>query len=74
MPLTCRRMRSAVLGSAALLVAGLVLETVAQLTGMGVPMSHLALLLVLGAVLVLGFTLLWSLTPRAARTLRECVH
>jgi ABC-type Na+ efflux pump permease subunit len=72
--LTCKRLRSAVIVSALLLVAGLVLETVAQVTGFAVPTSHLALFAVLGAAGVLGITFLASLLPVNARRLRECQH
>jgi hypothetical protein len=72
--LTCKRLRSAVIVSALLLVAGLVLETVAQVTGFAVPTSHLALFAVLGSVGVLGITFLASLLPVNARGLRECQH
>jgi hypothetical protein len=72
--LTCKRLRNAVLLSAVLLVAGLLLEVIAQATRFAVPTSHLALLAVLSAVLVLGLTFLASLLPGTAERLRECRH
>lgn len=72
--LTCQRLRSAVLLSALLLVAGLVLELFAQVTRIAVPTSHLALLLVLLAATVLAATFLASLLPGAAKRLSECQH
>jgi hypothetical protein len=72
--LTCERMRTAVLLSVLLLVAGLVLETIAQTTRLAIPASHLALLLVLAAALVLALTFLASLLPGTADRLRECQH
>lgn len=72
--LTCKRLRSAVILSALLLVTGLILETTAQVTGLAVPTSHLALFSVLGAAGILALTFLASLLPFNARRLRECQH
>lgn len=72
--LTCRRLRTAVLLSAIFFVAGLVLGVIAHLTALALPVSHLALLLVLSAVLVLALTFLASLLPGSARRLSECSH
>jgi len=67
-------MRTAVLLSVLMLVTGLVMETFAQTTLLAIPTSHLALLLVLAAALVLGLTFLASLLPGTAERLRECQH
>ncbi len=72
--LTCKRMRTAVILSALLLVAGLLLETIAQTTLLAIPTSHLALFLVLAAALVLAVTFLASLLPGTAERLRGCQH
>ena len=72
--LTCKRMRSAVILSAFLLVTGLLLETLAQTIGLAVPTSHLALFLVLAAAAVFALTFLASLLPGTADRLRECRH
>ena len=72
--LNCKRMRTAVLSSALLLVAGLLLEVVAQVTTFAIPTTHLALVLVLSAVLILALTFLASLLPGTAQRLSECRH
>ncbi|MCU0833748.1 MAG: hypothetical protein MUC77_04820 [Chromatiaceae bacterium] len=72
--LTCKRMRGAVILSALLLLTGLALETLAQLTGLAIPTSHLALFAVLAAVGILALTLVASLLPGAAQRLNECQH
>lgn len=72
--LNCKRLRSAVILSALLLVAGLILETLAQVTGFAVPTTHLALFSVLAAAGVLGFVFLASLLPVNARRHRECQY
>lgn len=72
--LTCKRMRTAVVLSALLLIVGLALEAVAQGTMLAIPTSHLALLCVLAAVAVLAVTFLASLLPGTAKRLSECQH
>jgi hypothetical protein len=72
--LTCKRMRGAVILSALLLLTGLTLETLAQLTGLAVPTSHLALFAVLAAAAILALTFFASLLPGSARRLNECQH
>ena len=72
--LTCKRMRNAVILSALLLAAGILLETLAHTVLLAVPTSHLALLLVLFAAAVLAMTFLASLLPSNAKRLRECQH
>ena len=72
--LNCKRLRTAVLLSAFLLVIGLLLEAVAQLTKFAIPSTHLALLSVLSALLILALTFLASLLPGTAARLDECRH
>jgi len=72
--LNCKRLRTAVLLSAFLLVIGLLLELVAQLTAFAIPTTHLALLSVLSAILILALTFLASLLPGTAERLNECRH
>jgi hypothetical protein len=72
--LTCKRLRSAVLVSALLLVLGLILETIAETTPWVIPTTHLALLSVLTGAGVLAVTFLVSLLPGTARRLAECQH
>lgn len=72
--LTCKRMRTAVILSALLLLLGLVLEAVAEATLFAVPTSHLALLVVLAAVALLALTVLASLLPGTAEHLKKCAH
>lgn len=72
--LNCKRLRAAVLLSAILLVIGLLLEVTAQLTAFAIPTTHLALLSVLSAALILALTLLVSLLPGTAERLNECMH
>lgn len=72
--LTCKRMRTAVISSALLLFAGLVLEALAQFALSAVPTSHLALFLVLAAAALFAVTFLASLLPGTAERLRECQH
>lgn len=72
--LNCKRLRTAVLLSASLLVLGLLLELIAQLTALAIPATHLALLSVLSSVLVLALTFLASLLPGTARRLSKCQH
>ncbi len=69
---TCTTMRSAVILSAGLFLAGLLVFAGAEITGQAVPASHLALLLVLGAVATLGVALVIALWPGNARRLSEC--
>jgi hypothetical protein len=72
--LTCKRLRTAVLLSALLMILGLALEVVAQATALAVPTSHLALLSILSAAVVLAVVTLASLLPGSARRLEECEH
>lgn len=78
--LTCKRLRTAVLLSAILLVAGLVLETLAQTVTFTAPTDNLALLSafsafsVFSALGVLAVTFLASLLPGNAARLNECQH
>lgn len=72
--LTCRRMRTAVVSSALLLLVGFVLQFMAETTLFAVSTSHLALLAVLTAVAILALTFLVSLLPGTADRLKECTH
>ena len=72
--LTCKRLRSAVLVSALLLVLGLILVAIAETTPWVIPTTHLALLSVLSGAAVLAATFLASLLPGTARRLAECQH
>jgi hypothetical protein len=72
--LTCKRLRIAVILSAALLITGFALEVFAEVTLVGVPTSHIALLLIFGAVAILAVAFLLSLIPGASERLRECRH
>jgi hypothetical protein len=56
------------------MVLGLVLEVVAEATGLVVPTSHLALFAVLAAAMVLAAITVVSLIPGASRRLAECQH
>ena len=72
--LTCKRMRSAVVLSSLLLLLGILLEFFAEATLLAVPASHLALLVILAAVVVLALTFVASLLPRTSERLKECMH
>jgi high-affinity nickel permease len=72
--LTCKRMRTAVLLSVLLLVAGLGLQTLTSTALVSAATSHLALALVLAAALVLAITFVAGLLPGASERLRECRH
>jgi len=72
--LTCKRLRTAVLLSALLLILGLVLEAIAGATPWIVSTTYLALFLVLAGVVVLAATFLASLLPGTAKRLSECQH
>jgi hypothetical protein len=67
-------MRVAVILSASLLGAGLVLGLVAVTTPFVVPWSQLSLLSVLAGAAVLGVVFLDALLPNAARRLDGCRH
>jgi hypothetical protein len=67
-------MRTAVLLSAILLVAGVVLEILAQVSAFPLVASYSALFAVLSAVLVLLATTLANLLPGTAQRLSECQH
>lgn len=70
----CRTMRSAVILSAALLAAGVLLGVVAMVTPLSIPTSQLALVLVLSAALLLAVTFLVALIPSVSRRMDECRH
>jgi hypothetical protein len=70
----CRTMRAAVLLSAALLMAGVALGTVAMMTPLTIPTSQLALILVLAAALLFAVTFVVALIPAVARRMDECRH
>jgi hypothetical protein len=72
--LTCKLMRSAVLVSAALLVAGGSIEVLAQMTSFAVPTSHLALLAVLASAGVVLIAFVVGLMPARLTHLDECQH
>lgn len=72
--LTCSSMRAAVILSAILLTAGLLLGVVAVATPLAVPTSQFALLLVLSGAAVLAATFLAALIPGVSRRLDECRH
>jgi hypothetical protein len=72
--LTCKLMRSAVLVSAALLVAGGSIEVLAQMTSFAVPTSHLALLAVLTSTGVMLIAFVVGLMPARLTHLDECQH
>jgi len=71
---TCTTMRSAVMLSAGLFLAGSLMLAFAEFTGWAVPASQLALLLVLGAAVTLVVAVLIALWPGNARRLSECLH
>ncbi len=71
---TCTTMRSAVMLSAGLFLAGSLMLACAELTGWTVPASQLALLLVRGAAVTLVVAVLIALWPGNARRLTECRH
>lgn len=70
----CRTMRSAVILSAVLLAAGVLLGVAAMTTPLAIPTSQLALVLVLSAALLLTTTFLVALIPGVARRMDECRH
>ncbi|MEA1049938.1 hypothetical protein U5801_08965 [Lamprobacter modestohalophilus] len=70
----CRTMRAAVLLSALLLAAGVLLGVIAMMTPFAVPTSQLALVLVLSAALLLAVIFLVALIPGVSRHMDECRH
>ncbi len=72
--ISCTIMRSAVVLSAALLAAGVLLLVVAETTSLVLGITHAALALVLAAALVLAYALVIALLPGSARRLAECQH
>ncbi len=74
MLINCRTMRGAVMLSAALLGAGVLLGVVAMTTPLSIPTSQLALVLVLSAALLLAVTFLVALVPGVSRHMDECRH
>lgn len=72
--INCRTMRSAVILSALLLIAGVLLGIVAMTTPLSIPTSQLALVLVLSAALLLAVTFLVALIPGVSRHMDECRH
>lgn len=72
--LTCTRLRTAVVSSALLLLVGFVLQFFAEATPFAVPMSHLALLVVLAAIGILVLTFITSLLPGTSDRLKKCMH
>ncbi len=70
----CRTMRSAVIFSALLLAAGVLLGIIAMTTPLSIPTSQLALVLVLSAALLLAVTFLVALIPGVSRRMDECRH
>ncbi|MBK1619159.1 hypothetical protein CKO42_12085 [Lamprobacter modestohalophilus] len=67
-------MRAAVLLSALLLAAGVLLGVIAMMTPLTVPTSQLALVLVLSAALLLAVIFLVALIPGVSRHMDECRH
>jgi hypothetical protein len=57
-----------------LLSVGLTLQTIARITGLAVPTSHLALFAVLASLALLALTFLASLLPAAEHRLSNCQH
>lgn len=72
--LDCNTMRVSVILSGGLLTLGIVLGVIAMTTPFAVPISQLALLLVLSGAVVLAATFLGALLPGAARRLDGCRH
>jgi hypothetical protein len=70
----CRTMRGAVILSAAMLMTGVALGTVAMATPLTIPTSQLSLVLVLAAALLFAVTFLVALIPAVARRMEECRH
>jgi|GEM_PF-1704764 len=74
MLINCRTMRAAVILSALLLAAGVLLGILAMTTPLSIPTSQLALMLVLSAALLLAVTFLVALIPGVSRHMDECRH
>jgi hypothetical protein len=74
MMLTCKRMRTAVILSALLLLLGVVLKMLVDASLLAGPMSHLAWLVMLAAAAILALTFLASLLPGSGKSLKECLH
>lgn len=72
--LTCTRLRTALVASGLFLIVGFVLGLLAEVTAFAVPLSHLALLVVLAAVAILAVTFLASLLPGTSDRLKKCMH
>ncbi len=71
---TCNTMRSTVLLSIGLLVAGILLLLFAEATGLAIPATYAALWLVLGAAGTLAAAFLIALWPGNQARLDECRH
>lgn len=70
----CLTMRIAVISSAVLLSAGLLLGLVAVAAPLAMPYTQLSLMLVLSGAAVLVMAFLDALLPGAARRLDGCQH
>ena len=70
----CTTMRAAVTSSAVLLASGILLLLTAEISGLLVPMAHLALFIVLAGAAVLGLAFLLALLPGSAHRLSNCQH
>jgi hypothetical protein len=71
---TCKRMRTAVILSALLLLLGIVLEKLVEASILAGTMSQLALLLMLAGAALLVVTFLVSVLPGSGKSFRECLH
>ena len=72
--ISCTTMRSAVILSAALFLAGVLLLLFAETTGLAIGVTQAALALVLAAAAVLAIVALLAMLPGSSRRLGGCQH
>ena len=71
---TCKLMRTAVLGSAALLVGGVLMEVLAQTTSFTISANVAAIGAVLGSAILMLAAVVVGLLPTRITHLDECQH